>query len=97
MNHGGFHDLVESINISELTVGIVDTVSMVLLSYFGKVDWFCAVFLHVLNASVAEKPRSKWTITLPIELLVDKVKLCERRAPITERSRQGTPVHFLES
>ena len=77
MNHRSFHDLVESINIPELTVGIVDTVTMVLLSYFREVDWFCAIFFHVLNSSVAEKPRSKWTIALPIELLVDKVKLCE--------------------
>ena len=97
MDHRSFHDLVESINIPELTVGIVDTVSMVLLGYFREVDWFCAIFLHVLNSSVAEQPRSEWTVTLPIEFLVDKVKLCERGAPIAERSRQGTPVHFLES
>ena len=78
MNHRSFHDLVESINISELTVGIVDTVAMVLLGYFSKVDGFCAVFLHVLNSGVAEKPRSKWTVALSIEFLVDNVKLRER-------------------
>ena len=97
MNHRSFHDLVESINVSELTVWIVDTVAMVLLGYFREVDGFCAIFLHVLNSGVAEKPWSKWTVALPIEFLVDKVKLRERGAPVTERSRQGTPVHFLES
>ena len=78
MNHRSFHDLIERINIPELTVGIVDTVAMVLLGYFGEVDGFCAVFLHVLNSSVAEKPRSEWTVTLSIEFLVDNVKLRER-------------------
>ena len=97
MNHRSFHNLVESINISELTVRIVDTVTMVLLGYFREVDWLCAIVFHMLNSSVAEKPGGKWAVTLAIEFLVDKVKLCERGAPITERSRQGTPVHFLES
>ena len=87
MNHRSFHDLVERINVSELTVGIIDTVAMVLLGYFGEVDGFCAIFLHVLNSGVAEKSRSKWTVTLSIEFLVDSVKLCERGAPVSERSR----------
>ena len=54
MNHRSFHNLVERINVSELTVGIIDTVAMVLLGYFGEVDGFCAIFLHVLNSGVAE-------------------------------------------
>lgn len=62
MNFGGAHDLIKRVQISELTVWVVNTVSVILLSNLAEMLHLCSVFLDMFQAGISEKSWRHWCL-----------------------------------
>ena len=60
VNLGAGHDLFQRVCVSELSIGIVGAVAVVLLRDARKHLGTGAVFVHVLAASIAKHLRRHW-------------------------------------
>ena len=88
VNLGRFQDLFQSVIISELRVGVVDRVSVVLFSDFSEVLGLGSKLLHMLDACVSKKLRSEGTLAVSSDFNVFYEKLLHRVSSISEESLQ---------
>jgi len=70
MYHLSLLNLLQRVLISELAIGIVHTVKMILPCNFGKVFWFGSKLFDMLPASVPKELRSERALGSSIKFLI---------------------------
>ena len=62
------HDLLKRVLVSELTVRIIDAVTMIFLSDLREVLWPGTVSLHMLKTSISKQRRRNWALGFATQL-----------------------------
>lgn len=97
LNLGRGQNLIQCVNVSKLTVGVVDAVAMVLLGYLREVLHFGTILLDVLKACIAEKPWGHGLGTQSADLLIFLSELGEGIRSILKEILDRTCEHFIEA
>lgn len=90
-------DLFNSVKISELRVGVVNTVSMVLLSNFSEVLKLSSILFHVFFTSITKHLRGHRSFSESTDLNVLKNKTLERISSVIEESFKRASEHFFKT
>jgi hypothetical protein len=96
-NLGRGKDLLDSVDVSELRVGVVNRVSVVLLSNLGEMLKLSSVFLHVLFTGISEHLGCHRGLGKATSLHVVENKVFERVSSVVEESLKRASEHLLET
>lgn len=89
--------MVNCVQISKLTVGVVDTVSVILLSDLREMLDFGAILLNVLQARISEESRSHWGLRSATELHIFDDEFLEGVRSVIEERLERASEHFVEA
>jgi hypothetical protein len=90
-------NLLQRVDVSELTVRVVRTVTVVLLSYFRKVLRLTSVLFHVFASCVTKDLGCPRTFRSSSYFKVFYHELFKRVSSVVEHALQRSCEHFLES
>jgi hypothetical protein len=97
VDHWGILDLVERIDIPELRVGIVRTMSMVFLSDFCEMLRLSAVLFHVFTPCISEELGGKRRLRSSSQLNILDDELLHGIRSVIKEGFQRAFEHFLEA